>query len=1252
MRTPRRSRPHSLYRYTPLVAALTGVLAQEAIAACTAVPTGLNPVYCVTNTNPSGPGSLAQAFLDIQGHAACTTAGAPPRPFVDATIGFALAGTGPFTISPSATLTLSCQWASIGATLDGTSQGGWVANSSANGWNGNNPVTVARGASYYGGVLSQDFFGYGAALTVKSVDFANFNYGGSGVALEGAVNLFGSRITNSSLGVNVEGYDPDGFLGPSPRVRARIGGSSPAERNVFTGNANAHVVVCCESGDVDIVNNMMGTADGMTAAGGGKGVHITTGSNVTIDGNLISGNTAAGIVVQFGSSGIVIQNNKIGTKADGTALGNTGAGIHIDGANPVIPITNNTIAYNSADGVVVLSGSGAHLSANRIHSNGVKAINLGGVPTQVPNDPDNTDNDIGPNGLQNFPVISSVLKDGAANTTTINWSFFGDVGSSFGIEFFSNPTASATPQATTFIGTGSGSSGAASPFVFGSTAIAGLHDFITATATNTGLGNTSELGATALAKGLDLAPTSISFGNVVVGSTSAVQSSVLASIGASPVNLSMMHGGTAMCYGAQPPICSGTQFNCTSTCVVPGPLTGGTSCAVNSSFAPIALGAVNTTIYICDDAGGNPRTITLTGTGVAPPPTTASPPSHDFGSVVVGAVSPLQSFTINNPSPLPVTLTPFSATPPFQIVTNTCGPTLAAATSCAIAVEYAPTALGASSGSLSSTSSAGGVSATLAGTGIAPPPATIAPPSHNFGAVEVGGFSANQAFTVTNPGPLSITLTPFATTGPFQIVANSCGATLAAMTSCSVTAKYAPVAVGAASGALATSASPGGASASLSGTGTAGPPPSFTPLSVDFGTVQVGTSSATTQFTLSNPSLTSIAVGPINVAPPFQLFSTTCLSSLPAQSACTADVKFTPTAVGPASGGVSVTAGGINFASGLTGTGTALPLLQIAPPSFDFGTILVGNSSANKTFSITNPSAVSTSLTPPATNAPFEVVSTTCGTSLGAASSCDAVVRFTPVVHGGASGFLVANSSAGPSSATLSGVGLREPAVSMPTSPIEFGSMIVGSAAVQQTITLNSTGNASLGINSITVSPPFTLSNGCGVSLGDGDSCNITVGFNPTAIGDFDGFLGVSTNAPSASFIQVPVHAAVQRRPEPIVKVTPRVINFGARFAGSPAATQNVTISNEGGSNATLTLTLNMPHFSIVSTSCGPTLAPQVSCNVELGFVPSGFGPRRATLVVSSNSPDSPATVDVSGAGCRPVTFSQSRGGGSINCSP
>src|SRR6185503_5949880 len=162
-----------------------------------------------------------------------------------------------------------------------------------------------------------------------------------------------------------------------------------------------------------------------------------------------------------------------------------------------------------------------------------------------------------------------------------------------------------------------------------------------------------------------------------------------------------------------------------------------------------------------------------------------------------------------------------------------------------------------------------------------------------------------------------------------------------------------------------------------------------------------------------------------------------------------------------------------------------------------------------------------------------------------------------------------------------------------------------------RTLRITNTGNDVLGINGITVARPFTLANACGVSLGAGDSCTFTVGFDPVEIGDFAQTLSVSTNAPNASSIGIRVHAQVQARPEPLVRVSPRVIGFGDRIGGSQSPAQRITLTNEGGVAANLNLSMTSPHFVVINSSCGATLAPQRSCNTDVAFQPQGFGPKR-----------------------------------------
>jgi hypothetical protein len=92
----------------------------------------------------------------------------------------------------------------------------------------------------------------------------------------------------------------------------------------------------------------------------------------------------------------------------------------------------------------------------------------------------------------------------------------------------------------------------------------------------------------------------------------------------------------------------------------------------------------------------------------------------------------------------------------------------------------------------------------------------------------------------------------------------------------------------------------------LSGTAT---PLKFTPASVNFGTVKVGTTSAVKKVTVQNVSsgtitISSIAVGGTDPGDFAQ--TNTCGKSLAAGKSCVVSATFTPAATGVRSGNVTV----------------------------------------------------------------------------------------------------------------------------------------------------------------------------------------------------------------------------------------------------------------------------------------------------------------------------------------------------------
>jgi hypothetical protein len=100
---------------------------------------------------------------------------------------------------------------------------------------------------------------------------------------------------------------------------------------------------------------------------------------------------------------------------------------------------------------------------------------------------------------------------------------------------------------------------------------------------------------------LTATPSSVSFGNEVVGQTSAVQSVTVTNPGSSSVSLSQL-------------AVTG-PFAQTNTCGTS--LGANASCAVSLKFEPTATGAASGSLQVTSSAPGSPLTVSLSGTGIA-----------------------------------------------------------------------------------------------------------------------------------------------------------------------------------------------------------------------------------------------------------------------------------------------------------------------------------------------------------------------------------------------------------------------------------------------------------------------------------------------------------------------------------------------------------------------------------------------------------------------------------------------------------
>ena len=444
--------------------------------------------------------------------------------------------------------------------------------------------------------------------------------------------------------------------------------------------------------------------------------------------------------------------------------------------------------------------------------------------------------------------------------------------------------------------------------------------------------------------GLAISPSTLSFGNVIVGQTG-TQSVKLTNSGNSSLTINM---ATVLGTGFG---ISGLSF--------PTTLTAGQSVSFSAQFAPTTAGAGTGSITFTDNAPGSPQTVSMVGTGVATSSTlNANPGSVAFGSVAVGSNNQ-QTITLTNSGNASVTISAVSATGTgFSMAGLTTPLNLAASQSTTFTTKFAPTTAGSAVGNIQITSNASNptTSIALTGTGVQGN-LTANPASINFGNLLVGA-SGSVAVTLTNNGTGSVAISQGSASGTaFSMSGLAAPLTLTAGQTTSFLAKFSPTAAGSTTGSISiVSNAPGSPLViSLSGSGTATQPQlTISPASVAFGSVSVGSSGSQT-VTLTNPgnaALTVTQATPSGTG--FSMSGASMPMTINAGSSASFTAKFSPTTAGSATGSISVVsnAPGSPAAIALTGTGIQ-GQLGANPASVNFGSVAVG-STGTQSITLTN----------------------------------------------------------------------------------------------------------------------------------------------------------------------------------------------------------------------------------------------------------------------------------------------------------
>ena len=426
----------------------------------------------------------------------------------------------------------------------------------------------------------------------------------------------------------------------------------------------------------------------------------------------------------------------------------------------------------------------------------------------------------------------------------------------------------------------------------------GLAQLVDSTGTHT-----VTLSGNGIAGGVTVSPTLLQFPNTPLGQSSASRVVQVQNSGNGPLQLGAI---TVSGDFVEADTCANTT------------LAAGKSCSVTATFQPTASGTRTGTMVIASNANSNPAsttTVSLIGGGQGAFNIVLTPTALDFGSVFVGATSPVQNITISNTGAGTGKLGTATVSGDFVLKANSCGTTLATQTGCTVSIAFAPGATGKRTGTLTLTDDAGTQTASLIGVGTAAATDTLTPLSLTFGSTTINTSSSAQMVSLTNSGDVALTLVAArVTSGDFTAV-NGCGPSLAAHASCSISVTFSPKSVGVSTGTLEVDDVQRAQIVPLSGTGTAGAGVSLSPFNLTFASTGVGNATSAQAVTLTNNGTVPLVLSGITVSGDFALVAVNgggCAvgSTLPVQSSCTLQVAFAPSSAGARSGTLSITSNG------------------------------------------------------------------------------------------------------------------------------------------------------------------------------------------------------------------------------------------------------------------------------------------------------------------------------------------------------
>jgi hypothetical protein len=331
------------------------------------------------------------------------------------------------------------------------------------------------------------------------------------------------------------------------------------------------------------------------------------------------------------------------------------------------------------------------------------------------------------------------------------------------------------------------------------------------------------------------------------------------------------------------------------------------------------------------------------------------------------------------------------------------------------------------------------------------------------------------------------------------------------------------------------------------------------------------------------------------------------------------------------------------------GAGTGVLSANLTTVSF--GTVGVGKATT-QSVTVTNTGTSTVTIDQTAvTGASFTTGAGTPSATIAPGQSKTIQIQFAPLLAGSAAGgfTLTSNASNSPLTVELVGTG-GQAGLAISPANFNFGSVQVGSTG-SATITLTNSGNESVSINQASAAGTGFSAIGLapGATIAAGQSTTFTAQFTPTTPGSASGSISVASNAPNSPLTVALSGSGSQAQ----ISAIPSTAGFGNVSTGT-SNSQTISLTNNGTASLVVShAAVSGTGFSVTGLNTPLTIPAGSNTTFNAVFAPGAAGAVTGSISLTSNAPNSPFTIALSGsglAGTQLLTFgTSSLSFGSVN---